>query len=548
MADEFYAGRRVSYGGAACTVRYIGQVQGTQGDWLGVEWDDATRGKHCGFHAGVKYFHCRNPSPTAGSFVRPNRPVDKTLGFIDALRQKYAAQEANAKSQEVEINISGKKVEEVGFEKIARQLANLQELRVVLLDGLGIAGVTAQPLATHHDSSLQGFRWLGEQGLKIQELDISRNLVEEWADVLGICAQLKFLRILKLNGNRFRRQSIFESVPSLRPLENIRELSLDETYLSWHETLNLASNCITTLSSLSNISKLSNLKTLVLRSNPLASLASQSPFPALSHLDMSSTRISTFTELINLPISTPVLNSLLTSNTPLHALATSNLHTIARIPNLTSLNYSNISTQDRNNAELYYLSSIASALSSAPADEEKALLKQHPRYQELCTTYGEPTIVRKFSETTSTKGGAQGSLAARLTRLTFYIAPDHEHGHERSAGNITKSIPRTIGIYALKGIVARLFGLRAMSLRLIWETDEWDPVAGESDGWSVSDEDLDLHTDAPNGNNPASEAEKVQAGGASKQWVRREVELADGTKDVGFWIENPKARIRIELR
>lgn len=139
-------------------------------------------------------------------------------------------------------------------------------------------------------------------------------------------------------------------------------------------------------------------------------------------------------------------------------------------------------------------------------------------------------------------------MAARLTRFTFYIAPDHEHENERSAGNITKSIPRTIGIYALKGIVARLFGLRAMSLRLIWETDEWDPVAKESDGWSVSDEDSDPNTDAANGDNPASEAEKAQAGGAPKQWVRREVELADGTKDVGFWIENPEARIRIELR
>ena len=130
--------------------------------------------------------------------MRPNRPVDKSRGFIDALRQKYALQKANAKGQEVEINISGKTVEEVGFEKVARQLANLQELRIVLLDGLGIAGVTAQPFSIHHESSLQGFRRIGEQGLKIQELDVSRNLVEEWADVLGICAQLKSLRILKL--------------------------------------------------------------------------------------------------------------------------------------------------------------------------------------------------------------------------------------------------------------------------------------------------------------------------------------------------------------
>lgn len=139
-------------------------------------------------------------------------------------------------------------------------------------------------------------------------------------------------------------------------------------------------------------------------------------------------------------------------------------------------------------------------------------------------------------------------MAARLTRFTFHIPPDRENGNERLGRNITKSIPRTIGIYALKGIVARLFGLRAMSLRLIWETDEWDPVAGESDGWSVSDEDTDLDTGALSGDNPPLEAGTAQIGRASRQWVRREVELMDGTKDIGFWIENPEARIRIELR
>lgn len=41
------------------TVRYAGPVDGTNGDWLGVEWDDAeTRGKHDGVKDGKRYFHC----------------------------------------------------------------------------------------------------------------------------------------------------------------------------------------------------------------------------------------------------------------------------------------------------------------------------------------------------------------------------------------------------------------------------------------------------------------------------------------------------------
>jgi dynactin complex subunit len=59
MSGEFYIGKRLSYDGRLCTIRYYGEVQGTKGEWLGVEWDDPTRGKHAGEHQGVKYFDCK---------------------------------------------------------------------------------------------------------------------------------------------------------------------------------------------------------------------------------------------------------------------------------------------------------------------------------------------------------------------------------------------------------------------------------------------------------------------------------------------------------
>lgn len=54
----YHVGQRVSFGHALCTVRYTGTVAGTSGEWLGVEWDDPTRGKHDGEHQGVRYFSC----------------------------------------------------------------------------------------------------------------------------------------------------------------------------------------------------------------------------------------------------------------------------------------------------------------------------------------------------------------------------------------------------------------------------------------------------------------------------------------------------------
>ena len=56
---EQYPGRRLSFSGAQCTVRYVGPVEDTKGVWLGVEWDDPSRGKHDGSHSGVRYFECR---------------------------------------------------------------------------------------------------------------------------------------------------------------------------------------------------------------------------------------------------------------------------------------------------------------------------------------------------------------------------------------------------------------------------------------------------------------------------------------------------------
>ena len=40
---------------------------------------------------------------------------------------------------------------------------------------------------------------------------------------------------------------------------------------------------------------------------------------------------------------------------------------------------------------------------------------------------------------------------------------------------IRRKLPRTLGIYALKGLVGKMFNLQPMSLKLIWETGELDP-------------------------------------------------------------------------
>lgn len=50
-------GRRVCIGTYFGVVRYVGPIPGTESIWVGVEWDDSSRGKHNGIHNGVRYFN-----------------------------------------------------------------------------------------------------------------------------------------------------------------------------------------------------------------------------------------------------------------------------------------------------------------------------------------------------------------------------------------------------------------------------------------------------------------------------------------------------------
>ena len=98
------------------------------------------------------------------------------------------------------MQISGKVVEEVGFEKIRQQQAALQELRIVLVDGHRIAGLCPYPWKGKADDEAweRAVGRVAEACPSIVELDLSRSLLERWMDVYGICKALPALRRLVL--------------------------------------------------------------------------------------------------------------------------------------------------------------------------------------------------------------------------------------------------------------------------------------------------------------------------------------------------------------
>ena len=186
-------GTRLSFNNALCTVRYYGPLPDQKGDWLGVEWDDEERGKHDGQYKEKRLFETLSSSSCCASFIRATRVADEPRSFVQAVGYKYAEDgpEQATIGADDSIEISGKVVEEVGFERIRKQQAMLHELKIVVVDGLRIRGTGAEAEVRRVQEEI------ASTCPNIVELDLSRNLFEHWKEILDICAALRKLRILK---------------------------------------------------------------------------------------------------------------------------------------------------------------------------------------------------------------------------------------------------------------------------------------------------------------------------------------------------------------
>jgi len=51
-APPFAIGDRVQVDKKNASVRYVGSIDGQDGTWVGLEWEDKSRGKHDGSHSG----------------------------------------------------------------------------------------------------------------------------------------------------------------------------------------------------------------------------------------------------------------------------------------------------------------------------------------------------------------------------------------------------------------------------------------------------------------------------------------------------------------
>ncbi|KAL8884776.1 MAG: hypothetical protein Q9192_006770 [Flavoplaca navasiana] len=368
--------------------------------------------------------------PTAASFIRPDsKHINGSQSLLCALRAKYGSENTpkGGDGKSSPIVISGKEVDEVGFDAISKKQSAWSDLTIVSLDDLHIDGLYHQSPHLQQDHGKEPTNL--PSGLNWKELDLSRNLFNDWGEISNICKYLRDLRVLKLNGNRFRL--VQEEVT--HTFEKLAEIGLANCAMGWDDirtlcngrrfpnlqclslafnpldeppspllnlqlrsltTLDLTSCKLCTLQTLFPLADLPALSTLNLRSNPLTNLVTNPSliFSHLRTLDLTSTNLPSLLSLNPIPTTFPILSSLKTSHTPLTTShPSSRLITIARLPGLTTLNNTPIPPHERQNADLYYLSTITPLILAASTDkEEEEIMEEHPQWGHLCEKYGEP--------------------------------------------------------------------------------------------------------------------------------------------------------------
>ena len=347
-----------------------------------------------------------------------------------------------------------------------------------------------------------------------------------WEEICSIAQHFLSLKALTVSSNRLT------SITSTMLTPNLRSLTLEY-------------NDFTALSDLTPLSAIESLEVLLLKGNRISQIstgddAKRPVFCAkLKYVDISYNDVKLWPFVDDLAEVFPGLEALRFSHNPIYesfaeefgaakSLEEGYMLTLARLGNLKSLNFSKITTPDRTNAEMYYLSKIGKAMAEVPESDESSITSQHKRYLELCEIYGEPVVVRKSADAVN-----PNFLDARLIKFTFHMPAGTQEDQTEDI-TIEKEIPKSFDIYRVKGIVGRAFKLAPLSLHLVWETGEWDPVAGYEDEENSDEED--------------DEQVKTATGDEKGKWMKREVEIEDGTRQIGFCVDGMEATIRVGLR
>ncbi|GJD05879.1 Tubulin-specific chaperone E [Galdieria sulphuraria] len=399
-------------------VRFIGSLQSSNQDlsstlWVGVEWDNPTRGKHYGTYKDKKYFHCKR---NKGSFVKLI-DVEKSSRncFVDALMDKYCFDNLEEISQNSNVFQGNKIAQFVGFQKAADQFRKVSYLKHIALPNFAI-------YRAGNDLDLKS-------GIlaSVEVLDISNNLFSEFSEVLNIIRHAPSLRELILSNNRFEYIETasttisnpvcllvmngcfydFETlIHSLGYFPHIEELHISQNACNY-DFVRLANACsklkalyldscnIPTWEELAPFGTLSSLKKLSLAGNNISSISVTTDehgnngacgFQQLELINLSGNKLKglrVIDELAKLPaLKSLRIDDLLMDSGEL----VPRFQFIGRLKHLLYLNGSFISNSERRDAEMTYIKHICEEMMRHSLQDPETVF---PRLEELKKLYSD---------------------------------------------------------------------------------------------------------------------------------------------------------------
>ncbi|XP_058793818.1 tubulin-specific chaperone E [Phymastichus coffea] len=478
IEDKNCIGSRVGCEGHIGTVKYVGTVGDTKGQWLGIDWDDPSRGKHNGTYEGVEYFQTWHL--TSGSFIRPGK-ANFGISCPEAIKVRYGFVDDELAGIDRETIASVQKslnapfVEMVGFSKVNKKQSTFNQLKIVCLHNQCVS-------SAGHSGELAALCPI------VEELDLSHNLVNSWRVIADICVQLRNLIQLNVSQNYLPIEDVTH-IPD-DAFINLSHLTMGRMKYDWCivikyltlfpsiRELIVSFNIIQTIDYIpinSNVMKLTGLSLENNLINDWNEILKLGKLPCLRNLNLNSNKIreiwfptneatdktSLFINLLQLHISDnsienwrsiseleklKCLEDLKFRENPVlqqQSLQTGIQLVIARIATLKYLNGTEIDRSERLGAEYDYLKLFALEWKNVEQDiqKRKEFIVNHPRFLSLIERIGVPDT----PEIKNTQ------LSSNVITVEF-ICPD-----DPNIKRIKKKLLKNMDVQKLMGIVQRLF-------------------------------------------------------------------------------------------
>jgi len=531
---ESYIGRRVEYKGQRGTVRYYGPLRHqtdhpkAKDTWIGVEWDDTSKGTHNGTVNGFKYFDCAKE--TGCSLIR-YQVANFGIPLIIAAKERYKSyeemteEEKKAESrteQEMYVDTTKKSkklaVKLVGKDKAYSKISDLANLKEVALQSMQISSID------------DGSGLLTKLFTSLESLYLDGNLLYDWEQYFQILWQLPTLHTISLTNNKFQKPSpeFIASLPKEKLIHpNLRVVSFIDMGLCWEDvdillpsfelleelwlshnkcstisttykvrveylpnltSLNLEDNKLSQWEDIEAFGVLPKLTDLVLSMNNIRFIPQPKGFKNVSQLLIEENLIDNWESINNLNLFTNLARLRITDN-PLENVnerGRIRQQIIARVKGLTWLNLSIVRPTDRKDAELIYIKTAWEDYVNAAKDkysqintkeevkdrsklekymkeefkEKDYMEDKHPRWAELTTKYGSPIefIIEKTVQNIQTR--SVELIIRSMCKNSIHKEP------------VTKKLPETMTIGALKGLCAKLFGVGVLKQRLSYHQNK----------------------------------------------------------------------------